>query len=59
VSLKILGRPEVIRFKASGEADGVLAVSTPEFQNEMNVIADAVHQAYMDSTKESFFCYSK
>ena len=59
VTLKFQGRPEVIRFKASGEADAALAAEAPEFQKEINVIFDAVHQAYIDSTGTFLSCYSK
>ena len=47
VTLKFQGCPEVVRFKASSEADTALAVEAPEFQNEIKVIIDAVHQAYI------------
>ena len=57
VTLKFQGCPEVVRFKASGEAD--TASETPEFQKEIEVIFDAVHQSYIESTRESFFCYNK
>jgi hypothetical protein len=51
VTLKFQGRPEVIRIKASGEASAALSAETPEFQNEIRVIADAVHQAYLEANK--------
>ena len=59
VTLKFQGCPEVVRFKASGKADTALTAEALEFQNEIKVIFDAVHQAYVDSTRESFSCYSK
>ena len=46
VTLKIQGCPEVIRFRASCETDAVKIDVAPEFQNEIKVIFDAVHQAY-------------
>ena len=54
VTLKFQGHPEVIRIKASGEADAALAAETPEFQEEINVIADAVHQAYKQAITNPF-----
>ena len=51
VTLKLQGYPEVARFKASGEADVIPAANAPEFQKEIKVIADAVHQAYLEATK--------
>ena len=59
VTLKFQGRPEVIRIKASGEADAVSASEAPEYQKELKVIADAVHQAYIDSTESFLSCYNK
>ena len=59
VILKFQGRPEVIRIKASGDADAVSASETPEFQKEIKVIADALHQAYIDSTGSFLSCYNK
>lgn len=59
VTLMFQGRLEVVKIKASGEADAVSASEVPEYQKEIKDIADAVHQAYIDSTKESFFCYNK
>lgn len=50
VTLKILGCPEIVRFKASGEADGVMAAEIiSEFRDEIKEIADAVHQSYIVS----------
>ena len=59
VTLKFQDCPEVVRFKASDGTDAASVSEAPEFQNEIKVIADAVHQAYIDSTKECFFCYNK
>ena len=58
VTLKLQGCSEVVRFKASSEADVVATSEAPEFQNEIKYIFDAVHQAYLDSTRESFSCYN-
>lgn len=59
VTLKFQGCPEIVRFKASGEVETVLVAEKTEFQNEVKVIADAVHQAYINSTKELFSYYTK
>ena len=59
VTLKFQGSPEVVRFKASGEVDAALIEEASEFREKIKVIADAVHQAYIDSTRESFFCCNK
>ena len=47
VTLRIQGNSEVVRFKASGESDTALAAEALEIQNEIKVIIDAVHQAYI------------
>ena len=54
VTLKIQGSSEVIRFKASGEADSDLVENNPALQDEINIIADAVHQAYIQATTNPF-----
>ena len=59
VTLKIHGCSEIFRFKASGEVDTVLTAEALEFQNDIKVIIDAVHQAYIDSTREIVSCYNK
>ena len=51
VTLKFLGRPEVVRFKASGET---VVENTPAMQDEINIIADAVHQAYIKAKTNPF-----
>ena len=51
VMLKFQSCPEVVRFKASGEADPASAPDVPEFQKEIEVIADAVHQAFNEANK--------
>ena len=48
VTLKFQGSPEVVRFKASGEADAAEFKADTESENEIKYIADAVHQAYID-----------
>jgi len=59
VTLKFQGCPEVVRFKASDEVDITLTAEVPEFQNEIKVIFDAVHQAYIDSTRKFPSWYNK
>ena len=54
VTLKFQGRPEVIRIKASCEADAVLTEKIPAMQDEIENIADAVHQAYIQATTNPF-----
>ena len=54
VTLKFQGRPEVIRIKASGEADAALAADASELRDDIKVIADAVHQAYVESCNRPF-----
>ena len=51
VMLKFQDSPEVVRFKASGEANVTFAVSMHEMQEEINKIADALHQAYIEANK--------
>ena len=53
VTLKIQGCPEVVCFKASGEADAALADASV-LRDDIKVIADAVHQAYIESCKRPF-----
>jgi len=54
VTLKFQGCPEVIRIKASGEADAALVAETSEMQKEIKNIADAVHQAYIQAIRSQF-----
>lgn len=51
VPLKFQGFPEVVRFKASGEADAAETVVAPEMQSELKVIIDAVYQAFKEAGK--------
>lgn len=51
VTLKFQGCPEVVRIKASGEADVVETVVAPEMQSEIKIIYDAVHQAFKEAGK--------
>ena len=54
VTLKFQGRPEVIRIKASGEADAALVADASELRDDIKVIADAVHQAYIEAISSRF-----
>lgn len=44
----------VVRFKASGDADSALAAEKLELRDEMKVIVDAAHQAYIQATTNPF-----
>lgn len=54
VTLKFQGCPEVVRIKASGEADTALAADASELRDDIKVIADAVHHAYIESCNRPF-----
>ena len=54
VTLKFQGRPEIIRIKASGDADTALAADASELRDDIKAIADAVHQAYADASSCRF-----
>ena len=54
VTLKFQGYPETIKIKASGDADAALSEKIPAMQDEIENIADAVHQAYIEANKH--FC---
>lgn len=54
VTLKLQDSPEVVRFKASGEADAALVENTPAMQDEINYIEEAVFQAYLQATTNPF-----
>ena len=49
VTLKFQESPEVIRFKASAEADA--AEFKSDIENEIKYIVDSVHQAYLEANK--------
>ena len=51
VTLRFLGRPEVVRFKASSEADVALVENNPVMQDEIKNIIGSVHQAYIEACK--------
>ena len=48
VVVKIQGCPDDIRIKAS---DTTMNIKTPAMQDEINIIADAVHDAYIEASK--------
>lgn len=54
VTLKFQGCSEVERFKASSDADATLVVEASEFQKEIKLIYDAVHQAYLEASFSKF-----
>ena len=54
VTLKLQGSPEVVRFKVSEKADAALVGKAPAMQDEIDYIADAVHQAYIQATRDPF-----
>lgn len=54
VTLKFQGRPEAIRIKASREVDAALAADASGLRDDIKVIADAVHQAYVESCNRPF-----
>ena len=54
VTLKFQGRPEIIKIKASCEADAALAADASELRDDIKVIADAVHQAYIECCNRPF-----
>lgn len=51
VTLKFQGCPEVIRFKASGEADANFVEKTLAMQDEIKNIIGSAHQAYIEACK--------
>ncbi len=53
VTLKVQGH-DVIKFKASGNTADVDLETIPEMKDEIKVISDAVHEAYMRSTSDIF-----
>ena len=54
VTLKLQSYPEVVRIKASGDADAAFVKKTPAMQNEIDYITDAVHQAFIQATTNPF-----
>jgi hypothetical protein len=54
VTLRIQGHPDVVRFKASGDANDVELNKIPALQENITQIVDAVHQAYIQATINQF-----
>ena len=54
VTLKIQGQPEVVRFKASGDANEVEFNIIPALQKDIKIIVDAMHQAYIQAITNLF-----
>ena len=54
VTLKIQGHPDVVRFKASGDANEMELNNIPAMQEDIKQIIDAVHQAYIQATTNPF-----
>ena len=54
VTLKIQGHPDVVRFKASDDANEVDLNNSPALQEDIKQIVDAVHQAYIQTIRNPF-----
>ena len=54
VTLKIQGHPNVVRFKASGDAHGVELNNIPAMQEDIKTIINGAHQAYIEASKSLF-----
>lgn len=54
VNLKIQGHPDVVRFKASSDVNGVELNNNPAMQEDIKQIIYAVHQAYIQTTNNPF-----
>lgn len=54
VTLNIQGHPDVVRFKASGDANEVELNNIPAMQENIKTIVDAVHQAYIQAINNPF-----
>jgi hypothetical protein len=60
ISITIDGFSFPICYKASeGLSQNDMDSFAKDGYEDIKVIADAVHQAYNESTKEQFFCYNK
>ncbi len=51
VTLKFLGCPEVVKFKASDEIKSVETEVVSEIRRDVKIILDSVHQAYLEANK--------
>ena len=54
VTLKFQGCPETIRIKASCEVETALSEKASAMLDDIEYIADAVHQAYIQATTNPF-----
>lgn len=54
VTLKFQGHPDVVRFKASSDANGAELNNIPVMQEEIKNIIDVMHQAYIQATTNPF-----
>jgi len=54
VTLKIQGHPDVAHFKASDDTNEVELNNIPAMQENIKIIIDAVHQAYIQTTTKPF-----
>lgn len=54
VTIKIQGSSEVLRMKASDSTINWEFIDIPAIQDEMEKYIDAVHQAYIQATMDSF-----
>ena len=54
VTLKFQGYSDMVRFKASGDANEMDLNNNPAMQEEIKSIIDAVHQAYIQATTNPF-----
>ena len=55
VMLKVQDYQEVFRIKASDTLDKLVLEGLPDMQDEINFIADVVHQAYIDASTSRFW----
>lgn len=54
VTLKIQDHPDVVRFKASGDANNVELINISSMQKDIKTIVDVVHQAYTQAINNPF-----
>ena len=54
VTLKLQGYSDVVRFRASIKEDTALSERISDIHYEINIIADAAHQAYIKATTNPF-----
>ena len=60
LGLRVMSKKGLDAYKASeGLSQNDMDSFAKDGYEDIKVIADAVHQAYNESTKEQFFCYNK